>query len=138
MVMSREWTQRDYQTLWFTGNLKEGNNEAVPGEPGKMEYNSHEWKRSKIGRMEQSKAMEYESRKASWDVLKLRNIYNVIDSQQCILYVNCKYILSQKIPFQYYQNLEVKICDKKIMSYIIPRTVLSKQTKKQALCAQHS
>jgi hypothetical protein len=38
MVMSREWTQRDYQKLWFTGNLKEGNNEAVPGEPEKMEY----------------------------------------------------------------------------------------------------
>jgi hypothetical protein len=34
---------------------------------------SHEWKRSKNGRMEQSKAMEYESRKASSDVLKLRN-----------------------------------------------------------------
>ena len=32
------WTQRDYQKLWFTGNLKEGKNEAVPGEPGKMEY----------------------------------------------------------------------------------------------------
>jgi len=31
---------------------------------------SHEWKRSKNGRMEQSKAMEYESRKASSDVLK--------------------------------------------------------------------
>ena len=38
MVMSREWTQRDYQKLRFTGNLKEGKNEAVPGEPGKMEY----------------------------------------------------------------------------------------------------
>jgi hypothetical protein len=23
MDMSREWTQRDYQKLWFTGNLKE-------------------------------------------------------------------------------------------------------------------
>jgi len=38
MLMSREWTQRDYQELWFSGNLKEGNNKAVPGEPGKMEY----------------------------------------------------------------------------------------------------
>jgi hypothetical protein len=37
MVMSREWTQRHYQKLWFTGNLKEGNNEAIPREPGKME-----------------------------------------------------------------------------------------------------
>ena len=35
---------------------------------------SHEWKRSKNARMEQSKAMEYESRKASSDVLKPRNI----------------------------------------------------------------
>jgi hypothetical protein len=38
MGMSREWNQRDYQKSRFTGNLKEGNNEAVPGEPGKMEY----------------------------------------------------------------------------------------------------
>jgi len=38
MVMSTEWTQRDYQKLRFTGDLKEGNNEAVLGEPGKMEY----------------------------------------------------------------------------------------------------
>jgi hypothetical protein len=38
MVMSREWTQHDYQELWFTGNLKEGKNEAIPEEPGKMEY----------------------------------------------------------------------------------------------------
>jgi len=36
--MSREWTQRVYQELWFIGNLTEGKNEAVPGEPGKMEY----------------------------------------------------------------------------------------------------
>jgi hypothetical protein len=36
---------------------------------------SHEWKRSTNGRMEQSKAMEYESRKASSDALKPRNIY---------------------------------------------------------------
>jgi hypothetical protein len=36
---------------------------------------SHECKRSKNGRMEQSKAMEYESRKASSDALKPRNIY---------------------------------------------------------------
>jgi hypothetical protein len=30
--------QYNYQELWFTGNLKEGNNEDVPGEPGKVEY----------------------------------------------------------------------------------------------------
>jgi hypothetical protein len=36
---------------------------------------SHEYKRSKNGRMEQSKKMEYKSRKASSDVLKPRNIY---------------------------------------------------------------
>jgi hypothetical protein len=38
MVMSREWTLSDYQKSRFTGNLKEGKNECVPGEPGKMEY----------------------------------------------------------------------------------------------------
>jgi len=38
---------------------------------------SHEWKRSKNGRMEQSKAMEYEIRKASSGVLKPRNIYRM-------------------------------------------------------------
>jgi hypothetical protein len=36
---------------------------------------SHEWKRSKNGRMEQSKAMEYESRKASSEALTQHNIY---------------------------------------------------------------
>jgi hypothetical protein len=41
---------------------------------------SHEWKRSKNGRMEQSKAVEYESRKASSDVLKPRYIYIYIFS----------------------------------------------------------
>jgi hypothetical protein len=67
MVISREWTQHDYQKLLFTGNLKEGKNEAVSEEPGKM--------RSKNGRLEQQKAMEYGSRKTSSDVLKPRNIY---------------------------------------------------------------
>jgi hypothetical protein len=38
MVMLREWTQRVYQKSRFTGNLREGNNEAAPEEPGKMEY----------------------------------------------------------------------------------------------------
>jgi hypothetical protein len=32
----REWTQRDYQKS--TGNLKEGRNEVIPEEPGKMGY----------------------------------------------------------------------------------------------------
>jgi hypothetical protein len=36
---------------------------------------SSEWKRSKNGRMEQSKAIEYESRKASSDILKPHNTY---------------------------------------------------------------
>jgi len=36
---------------------------------------SHEWKRSKNRRVEQSKVMEHESRKASSQVLKPRNIY---------------------------------------------------------------
>jgi hypothetical protein len=71
MVMLREWTQRDYQKLWLTGNLKEGENEVVPEEPGEMGY-SHEWKRAKNGRMEQTEAMEYGRRKASPDVLKSR------------------------------------------------------------------
>jgi len=73
--MSREWTQRDYQKSWFTGNLKEEKNEAIPREPEGWNIYSHEWKRSKNGRMEQSKAMEYESRKALSDILKPRNIY---------------------------------------------------------------
>jgi hypothetical protein len=30
--------QYDYQEIWFTGNLKEGNNDSVPGVPGKMKY----------------------------------------------------------------------------------------------------
>jgi hypothetical protein len=38
MDMSREWTQRGYLKLRLTGNLKEGKNEAVPEEPGKMGY----------------------------------------------------------------------------------------------------
>jgi len=42
--------------------------------PERRNMYSHEWKRSNNGRMEQSRAMEYESRKASSDVLKLRNI----------------------------------------------------------------
>jgi len=45
---------------------------------------SHEWKRAKNGRMEQSKAMEYESRKASSDVLKPRYIYIYI-----YIYITC-------------------------------------------------
>ena len=51
--------------------------------------------------------------------------------QHCILYVNCKYILSHTILFYYHQNLEVKICDKEILSYIIPHTAVNSQTNKQ-------
>ena len=55
------------------GRKKQG---RPPEEPGKMWYiYSTEWKRSKNGRMEQSKAIECGSRQASTDVLKLRNIY---------------------------------------------------------------
>jgi hypothetical protein len=42
----------------------------------RCDSNSHEWKRSQNGRMEQSKAMEYESRKA---VLKPRYIYTLLN-----------------------------------------------------------
>jgi hypothetical protein len=38
------------------------------------DIHSHEWKRPKNGRMEQQKAMEYGSRKASSDVVNPRNI----------------------------------------------------------------
>jgi len=38
VVMSREWTQHNYQKSWLIGNLKEGKNEAAPDEPGKMGY----------------------------------------------------------------------------------------------------
>jgi hypothetical protein len=36
--MLREWTQCDCQTLWSTGNLKEGRNEVVPEGTEKMGY----------------------------------------------------------------------------------------------------
>ena len=60
----------------LTGNLEEGK-KTRPSPENLERWNiySHEWKTSKNGRMEQSKAMEYESRKASSDVLKPRNIY---------------------------------------------------------------
>jgi len=55
---------------------------------------SHEWKRSKNGRMEQLKAMEYESQKASSDVLKLRNIYvNILFRCILIIYISCYSLL---------------------------------------------
>ena len=38
MVMSTEWTERDYRKLWLTENVKEGKNEAVREEPRKMGY----------------------------------------------------------------------------------------------------
>ena len=63
---------------------------------------SHEWKRSKNGQIEQSKAMEYESWKALSDVLKLRNIYTNIILQ----YVDHLYTDGLKLIFNgYYWNL---------------------------------
>ena len=55
----------------------EGRKKTKPSPENLERWNiySHEWKRPKNGGMEQSKAMEYESRKASSDVLKPRNIY---------------------------------------------------------------
>jgi len=41
IFLNREWIQRDYQKSWLTGNLKEGKNEAVLKEPGKMGYVQH-------------------------------------------------------------------------------------------------
>ena len=87
--MSREWNQRDYKKSWFTGNLKEGKKEENDGAPENLErwiIYSHEWKISKNGRMEQSKAMEYESRKASSEVLKPRYLY------VCVCVCVCVYI----------------------------------------------
>jgi hypothetical protein len=36
MDMLRKWTQCDFQKVWSPGNLKEGKNEVVPEEPGKV------------------------------------------------------------------------------------------------------
>jgi hypothetical protein len=55
----------------------------------------HEWKRFKNGRMEQSKKMECESRKASSDVLKPRNIYKMKGS--VVLLRSQKRVREQKI-----------------------------------------
>jgi hypothetical protein len=52
---------------------------------------SHEWRRSKNGRMEQSKAMEYESQKASSDVLKPRNMACFMSA--AAKYKNCRPLL---------------------------------------------
>jgi hypothetical protein len=59
----------------LTGNLKEGEKRPSPKNLERWDIYSDEWKRSKDGRMEQSKAVEYGSGKASSDVLKPRNIY---------------------------------------------------------------
>ena len=75
MVMLREWTHRDYQKLWLTGNLKEGKKQGHPWRTWKYGIYTAMNERDKNGRMEQSKAMEYESRKASSDILKPRDIY---------------------------------------------------------------
>ena len=71
MDISREWTQRDYQKSWLTGNLKEGKKtRPSPKDLERWDMYSHECKRSKNGWMERPKAMEYGSRIASPDVLK--------------------------------------------------------------------
>ena len=44
--------------------------EKIPGFANGWDIYSHEWKRTKNGRMEQPKAMEYGSRKSSPDILK--------------------------------------------------------------------
>ena len=76
MYMLREWTQRDWQKLWSTGNLTDRKNEVVsPKNLERWNIYSYEWKRSQDRRVEQSKAMEYGSPKASSDVLKPRNIH---------------------------------------------------------------
>jgi hypothetical protein len=42
MVMSRDWTQRDYQKLRFTGNLKEGKTRPSPDNLERWNKYSHE------------------------------------------------------------------------------------------------
>jgi len=59
-------------------SLKTWRKEKTRPSPENLErwnIHSHEWTRSKNGRIKQSNAMEYESRKASSDVLKLHYIY---------------------------------------------------------------
>ena len=69
MLKKPNATTKNYDSL---ETWKKEKNEAVAGELGKMEYiYSREWKRSKNGWMGQSKAMEYESRKAPSDILTL-------------------------------------------------------------------
>ena len=50
---------------------------------------SHEWKRSKNGRMEQSTTMEYESRKESSEVLKPHYIYMCVCVCVCVCVCLC-------------------------------------------------
>jgi hypothetical protein len=55
----------------------EGRKKTMPSLENLERWNiySHEWKRSKNGQMEHSKAMEYESRKALSDILKPHDIH---------------------------------------------------------------
>jgi hypothetical protein len=67
------------QLIWY-GHVERTNRTRLPTvminwKREGWELYSFEWRRSKNGRMEQSKAMEYGSRKASPDVLKPCNIY---------------------------------------------------------------
>ena len=74
------WSCRENGPNTTTKNydsLETGREEKTRPSPKYLErWNTyrHEGKRSTSGRMEQSKAMEYESREASSDVLKPRNI----------------------------------------------------------------
>jgi hypothetical protein len=106
--MLREWTQRDYQKLWLTGNLKEGKNEVVPEELGEMGYTvySHEWNRSKNGRMEQSEAMEYGSR---WQ-------YTMPCYTYTLLALNVIVIMAVVISPQHYNYPNVPVAEHDLIS----------------------
>jgi hypothetical protein len=70
----------------------EGRKKTRPSPENLERWNiySHERNRSKNGRMEQPKAMEYESRKASSDVVKPRNVL-------CIIYLLLTFICAHLI-----------------------------------------
>ena len=80
--MLREWTERDCQKLWSTGNLKDGKNKVVPAEPVKMGYIELWAEEIQNRRMEQSKGMKCGKGEASSDVVKLRYIFFY-----CFLYI---------------------------------------------------
>ena len=75
--MSREWTQRDYQKSRLTGNPEGRKKRGLPRRTWKNGIYTAISERDLRMRMEQPKAMEYGSRKASPDVLKPRSIQGV-------------------------------------------------------------